>query len=232
MPAFNDGQNPNSRLLRVRLREFGEVTPLNIQRTFAAQATPMVSESQAVNYKQFDPVHAPGSILSYVNTPSRTFTMTDVKLISRTPQEADNTIRRINLLRSWTKPVFGRYTVPKTGPDNKVTYQSQTTLDSADPNAAYYLSNTDVLGAPPKVLEFTAYSSNDRSRYGNINGIPVVITNLNISYPNDVDYIPSSSGTPVPIMMSVDISLTETHAPIEYANFSIADYRDGKMLRF
>lgn len=56
----------------------------------------------------------------------------------------------------------------------------------------------ELLGAPPEILYLTAYSagSNNR-RYGdssysmvfNLSRIPVVITGLEISYPDDVDYI-------------------------------------------
>lgn len=193
----------NPDLLRVSLKEYTKSA-----RRFVCKVTPELSESQSVNYKTFDPVHAPGSILSYVNTPSRTFQLSSVKLLSRTKQEADYTLEKLYLLRSWTKPVFGKTT-------------------TAD----------DILGAPPTVLLLSAYTNNSSTNEANkikqnIKNVPVVITSLNITYPSDVDYIPSSEGTPTPIIMSIDISLTETHAPTEYAKFNIADYRDGKMVRF
>lgn len=199
---------------KVKLRE---VNSPQIQLTF--DVTPDVTEAQTVNYKSFDPTHAPGSILSYIGTPSRTFSVSGIKLLSRTQKEADTTKETLNLLRSWTKPVFGSY--EGKGEKGEVTARSN----------AYLANNEHILGAPPRVLLFSAYSAG-QTKFGLITTIPVVITSLNFAYPSDVDYIPATDGTPVPIMMSIDISLTETHAPSEYSKFSIAKYRDGTLLGF
>ena len=42
---------------------------------------------------------------------------------------------------------------------------------------------------------------------------------------NDVDYINSSSGTPVPIIMNLDLTLIETHSPNKYERFSLDDFK-------
>ncbi len=94
----------------------------------------------------------------------------------------------------------------------------------------------EVLGAPPQVLLLSAYSDN-RSRTGrrqsqHIDRIPVVIQQLNVPYPSDVDYIPTTSGVPMPIIMTVDITLVETHSPAEYENFSLDDYSRGLLRSF
>jgi hypothetical protein len=109
----------------------------------------------------------------------------------------------------------------------------------------------ELLGAPPDVLYLYAYSTgaNDARNvnYGvNINRVPVVLTGLEISYPNDVDYLPTFSNTstglygvaydntsePFPIKMDVTISLAETHSPREYENFSLSLYKQGKLTGF
>lgn len=220
-------------MLTVRLSEVfrGQVDPL---RTFICHASPIVAESQSVNYETFDPVHAPGSILSFVNSPSRTFQLSDVKLISRTSAEASRNLAYINLLRSWTKPVFGQgFTSTSVDKETNKTITTQQTTQPSTGEQPFLRSNRDILGSPPKVLEFSAYSSYNQQKYGNINGVPVVITTLNITYPNDVDYIPSKdNNVPVPIIMSIDIGLTETHSPAEYSRFNINDYRSGKMVNF
>lgn len=86
------------------------------------------------------------------------------------------------------------------------------------------------LGAPPAVLYLSAYSNG--GQYTNINKIPVVMTNLSIQYPTDVDYIPSSTGEPFPTIMSISMSLTESHSPVEYEGFSLADFKAGKLTGF
>ena len=62
--------------------------------------------------------------------------------------------------------------------------------------------------------------------------IPVVITNLTIDYPNDVDYIPDDQGNMIPIIQTITISLTEQHSPSELSNFSLDQFKMGKMLNF
>lgn len=93
------------------------------------------------------------------------------------------------------------------------------------------------LGAPPDVLYLTAYSdSRDTGgtldKVTNIFRIPVVITALSITFPNDVDYIPTVDGQPFPIIMSISLSLVETHSPREFEKFDIFKYRDGLLPGF
>lgn len=88
------------------------------------------------------------------------------------------------------------------------------------------------LGAPPDVLYLTAYSDardtgGKLNRPTNIFRIPVVITSLSINFPNDVDYIPTIDGQPFPIIMSISLSLVESHSPREMEKFDIFKYRDG-----
>jgi hypothetical protein len=88
------------------------------------------------------------------------------------------------------------------------------------------------LGAPPAILKFTAYSS--KIGVTNLFKIPVVIGNLSINYPTDVDYIPAL-GTlePAPTIISISISLMETHSPAEYSNtFSLTKYKKGILVGF
>ena len=91
---------------KVKLREAGGVS----QRQAVFRVTPDLSETRSVNYRTIDPIHAPGSILSYVNTSSRTYNMSGIKLISRSAEEASNNVRVLNLIRSWAVPVFGNFT--------------------------------------------------------------------------------------------------------------------------
>lgn len=111
-------------------------------------------------------------------------------------------------------------------------------------------TGVELLGAPPDVLYLYAYSNKansgsagyggDRPNTGgvNINKIPVVITSLSITYPDDVDYIPTYSNgalqesEPFPIKMDVDITLTETHSPREYEQFDLLKFKRGVLVNF
>ena len=110
------------------------------------------------------------------------------------------------------------------------------------------------MGSPPRVLELSAYSLDSGSLtgangininkdIGNIYRIPVVMSQYNIQYPSDVDYIPTaevkagnvllvSKGVPFPTIMNIDLNLTETHSPNEYNNFSLSDFRNGRLAGF
>lgn len=105
----------------------------------------------------------------------------------------------------------------------------------------------ELLGAPPDVLYLYAYSSDANSGSGqdrptaygtNINKVPVVITSLDLSYPDDVDYIPTYSNIdprksePFPVKMDVEISLTETHSPREYERFDLMKFKRGILTNF
>jgi hypothetical protein len=88
----------------------------------------------------------------------------------------------------------------------------------------------DDLGAPPAVLLLSAYTKG--RPVTNINRIPVVIQNLSINYPTDVDYIPSIDGEPFPTIMSISISLTEAHSPVEYESFNLSQFKTGTLPGF
>ncbi len=222
--------------------------------------TPNVSETIQIGYQSIQPVHFPGAIQLYQHTSAKTYNISQIQLISRTPQEAAVNLFTLNILRGWTKPYFGA-------------------------------TVGNMLGASPDVLYFWAYSNspstktsgNTKSHVGNINRIPVVLTSLNINYPNDVDYVPTAdgskvqldqfyvkntdadaatidpaatpvaasgtdsnkaktksinmdsikAGTPFPAIMTIDMSLIETHAPSEFLQrFDLAKYRRGDLTGF
>ena len=114
------------------------------------------------------------------------------------------------MLRSWLKPYFGK-------------------LSGVGGSGT---TETKMIGAPPDILYLYAYASPEDNGY-NLNKIPVVLESISYSYPNDVDYIPTSAetgGIPFPVLLGLNISLLETHSPFEAEQFSISDYRQGKML--
>lgn len=207
--------------------------------------TPQIQESGSVDYDSIKIIHTPTTFQSYKNTPSRTFSISDVKLISRTPSEARDNIYKLNVLRGWRMPYFGKTEIT----DAEINlFFSQTTSGQAKYNPLLRLQeDASTLkkrhGAPPEILYFSAYTQNtgtntssQTNRYrGNINRVPVVLTSLSITYPDNVAYIPTAKrgrvdalgGVPFPTIMNISIDLVETHSPHEINNFNLAKYYSG-----
>lgn len=59
-------------------------------------------------------------------------------------------------------------------------------------------------------------------------GIPVVLSSLNIEYPSDIDYVPTNYGTNVPIIQTVSFNLTEARVPDDLLNrFDLEKFKLG-----
>ena len=85
-------------------------------------------------------------------------------------------------------------------------------------------SNTrEYLGAPPPIITLSAYGPQM------IGPVKCVVENYHVTWPNDVDYIPTSSGAPFPVIVTVSISLKESWSPAEYSSFDLLSYRFGSM---
>lgn len=169
------------------------------------RAVPDFIENRNVNYKSLDPVHMPGNIYTYQSTSSRAFNISNIKIFSRTSTEAQNNLDLLNVLRGWTMPHFG--------------VQSD-------------YNNEPPFGAPPEVLYLSAFTNPNNTNSKNLYKIPVVINQITIPYPSDVDYIATDLGEPFPTLMTIDLNLTETHSPTEYAKFNLTDYRNGSLTNF
>jgi hypothetical protein len=74
--------------------------------TVIFEASVPVSESRNVNYDSYGVIHLPTDIWAYRNTSSRRFSMSG-NLVSRTPSEASQNAKNIDLIRSWALPDFG-----------------------------------------------------------------------------------------------------------------------------
>lgn len=323
---------------------------INASELFVFKTQPIISISESAQYSEYSPLHAPGHFLTYKNSPSRTFSITDVKLISRNASEAQDNLQYLNQLRAWTKPYFGRsqanqpsntdYADEPTAESVQINSQANTRLSRQGasgitgeiaakaaelanslrqqpgsintydpingtllpnfdlPNVAAassrtvsatlakvtnpILSKTEILkltidgnqnaaevarlsgyantaltqvtpitpsaadavtpnnevlnstiGSPPPVLYFYGYSEDGiaaTNTVQNIRRVPVVVASVGFSYPNDVDYIPTLDGVPFPTVMNITLDLRETKAPYEIEQFSLADFRAGKLI--
>jgi hypothetical protein len=88
------------------------------------------------------------------------------------------------------------------------------------------------LGSPPEVLFFSCL--------GYFKKIPVVVESVSFTFPNDCDYIPTSSngenddlgGIPFPLVTTLSFKLLEQHSAAEYEQFNLASYRSGTLPSF
>lgn len=224
------------------------------------EITPTFSENRSVEYTPVTPIHMPGSIMIYKNSASRTFSVGS-KLISRNTTDILRNMMYLQILRSWTMPYFGqsrtdtlqssrvnserqdmesRLNQPneqqlqaqQINRNNQDINATQTQLDNVRRNAQF-----GVLGAPPDVLYLYAYSTEAHDERGvgfvNINRVPVVLTSLGITYPEDVDYLPNpGNNEPFPTRLDLTLELAETHSPREFEQFSLFDYKFGNLKRF
>jgi len=222
---------------RVRLQESS-----NRRRLVSFNVTPDLTESRNVSYKTVEPVHMPGQFYVYTNTSARTFSLTSIKFISRTRKEAQTTLEQIQLIRSWTMPRFGNSsTLGSEHRTNRNEYaqQARTPGQSEGERMRNWEEANDkslgreLLGSPPPVLLLSAYTRSSDNGLGHIRKVPVIVTQLNITYPSDVTYIPSSvNNQPVPTIMSIDLQLGESHSPSEYSRFSLDHFRNGTLPGF
>lgn len=214
--------------------------------------SPTLTESRRVEYNPVSPIHMPGSIQVYRSTASREFGLT-AKFISRTPVEALANQQYLQLLRGWCEPYFG---ASSTLSAEQLQYR-RTPAESSGKTAApsdeistaqqeRLNKGVELLGAPPDVLYLYAYASNvqrvDNTQGQTLSGqaginihkVPVVITSLEITYPDDVDYIPTNDvvPSPFPTRLEVSISLVETHSPAEFERFSLSDFKRGRLVNF
>lgn len=225
----------------------------------AFDVTPSFSETGSVEYEQVSPVHMPGAMQSYKRTNSRTFEI-GAHFISRNVADALKNMQYLQRLRAWRMPYFGATDTLSSSNKQARLSSSGTPTDSysgsnedrRDANAQKRVqaSGVQLRGAPPDVLYLYAYSNssidgrtNATNIFSpvNINRVPVVVTNIGITYPEDVDYIPvydpsrggpNDATQPFPIKMDVTISLVETHSPSEFERFDLLAYKNGNLGNF
>ena len=229
--VYSDHQNTElSRTYQTRAQEFINTNKFAVRLenpqngdVIAFRVSPeSINESRQAVYKQLEPLHMPGAIQVYTHTTPRTWAVSGVKLISRNGLEAEDNLTTVNILRSWLTPYFGK----------------SSTAGELDNYKG------EMLGAPPPVLLFSAYSdgkltssqqnnsdfggAHDGWAMGILRNVPVVIQSLNIPFGNDVDYIETDqTWQPFPVVLPLDFSLVETHSPKEFSDFDIVKYKQG-----
>lgn len=184
--------------------------------TIVFDVTPKISESQTVTYVPKNISQLPTSINYFDTIAARTFNVSNIKLISRTSNEATENNRVVHYLRSLCKTAFGNSSVVDDA-TGKSTPQHR-------------------LGMPPKILLLNGYRNEgnrepNQSR-GGFSKIPVVITGFEVDWPDDVDYIPDNNLDPTPIIRTCSLNLLETHSPAQISNFNYTAFQEGKLLNW
>lgn len=234
--------NYQVRLVPISSMKFGDMSTIAASQV-VFEVTPTFTESRTVNYSPVEPVHMPGSIQMYRSSASRVFEI-GAQLISRNAEDAQRNTRYLQTLRGWTMPYFGE-TSTLTQKEQIARHDNATFgYDDSNTNSIDRIQSegVELRGAPPDVLYLFAYSTDSSSSPGarsnptaNINRVPVVVTNLSIAYPDDVDYIPVNMGgayEPFPVKITVNVSLAETHSPNEYERFNLAAFKSGTLANF
>ena len=161
--------------------------------------TPTITETRAATYEEVGIVHHPGQILRYKSSTPRGWTV-QVKLVTRTPQEATANLIALNLIRSWVMPYYGEGT-----------------------NNAF----ADKLGAPPDILYFSAYGPKMIPPHPVVMESYNTSFPPDIDYlPTDGSL---GEIVPFPVLLTIDITLKEAYSPKEFSSFDIKAYKTGNL---
>jgi hypothetical protein len=145
--------------------------------------TPQLSESGTMLAVDIGEIRSAGSIIVYLGSPARTFSIT-AKFVSRTTLEAQQNFANISVLKAWRMPQ----------------------------------SNQD----EPETLRLFAYDKT-------LKGIPCFLQNITVEWPEDVDYIVNTDGTPVPIIQTVNLSLKEVRNWDDIQKFDYVKFKQGQL---
>lgn len=89
----------------------------------------------------------------------------------------------------------------------------------------YGINDSDA-GMPPRILYFSAYGDNMFHR------VPVAIRTFTIPFDNSVDYVQTSHGTQVPIVVDIQISIQFMPTPSKMkSEFSLSEFANGNLIK-
>ena len=84
---------------KIKLVEEGSANRLYV----ILDVQPEMSEAKSVQYIEISEIRSAASMLIFIGSPSRTFTI-NAKLVSRNRQEASENFRRLHAMKSWSQP--------------------------------------------------------------------------------------------------------------------------------
>lgn len=214
--AFS-GSNPSSSQLASAIRsnmpmENNQNKTIITLKTYSQQdrqvikflANPTITDAREASYDSVAISHHPGEILKYRSTNSRAWSLSNIKLVSRTAAEATENLKKLNMIRSWVMPYYGQGTAEE-----------------------FNL----MFGAPPPVLIFSAYGSSNIDEHPvvllNYNfSYPNDVDYIECQTDETAGIM---AGTPFPVLCDISITLKESFSPAQFSGFSLSSYRNGKL---
>ena len=193
-------EQQNKFKLRLQGTVSGEIVTFN--------SMPVIYENNAASYETLSPAHMVGDFHVYSKSPSRSFEISDLKIVSRNQQEARDNLVRILKLRSWTKSYFG------------------------DTSGKFSPELMNWLGSPPEVLKFSCLG------YFNKIPVVLDSMNFTFPNDCDYIPTASNGendglgGIPFPLLTTLSFKLLEQHSAAEYEQFNLASYRSGTLTSF
>lgn len=193
-------EQQNKFKLRLQGTISGEIVTFN--------SMPVIYENNAASYETLSPAHMVGDFHVYSKSPSRSFEISDLKIVSRNQQEARDNLVRILKLRSWTKSYFG------------------------DTSGKFSPELMNWLGSPPEVLKFSCLG------YFNKIPVVLDSMNFTFPNDCDYIPTASNGendalgGIPFPLLTTLSFKLLEQHSAAEYEQFNLASYRSGTLTSF
>jgi hypothetical protein len=195
---------PDAQQHPYKLRLVGTITGKIV--TF--NTMPSIYENNSATYETLSPAHMIGDFHVFSKSPSRSFEISELKLVSRNQQEARANIERVFALKGWTKSYFG----------------------NTDGDASPELMNW--LGAPPEVLKFSAIG------YFNEIPVVLEKVSINFPNDVDyIPTASLEEGDPLgnipfPLVTSISFTILEQHSASEYEMFNLHSYRTGTLPSF
>lgn len=165
---------------------------------------PIITVTNTVEYETMNLTHSIQEIHAFGTNKATTISVTG-QFIIQNIDDALYALAAIHFLRVSSKMAFG--------------------LSGSSISATTGIPDVIPAGSPPPVLLFSGYGQSM------FNDLPVIITSVPFTLPQDVDYISIPSGpgmgTKIPVMFSVDVSLTVQQSPVNMRNFNLGNYANA-----
>ena len=182
--------------------------------------TPIITDTVAVNYESYDPVHTNQPYMAFRSVGAKEI-MCSGMFTSQNQQEAEYCMATIHFLRTITKMFFGL--------GSEYSDRSRAAIDAR--------------GTPPPVLLFNAHGT------AMFHNVPVIVTSYSIELPQDVDYVEvknkriinvtdaedlefNEAISWVPSKFNVTVNMTVQNSPNRLRrNFNLNDFRTGNLIK-
>lgn len=162
--------------------------------------SPEISESKSVNYIEISEIRQAASILVFIASPGRNFTV-NAKLVSRSEAEAAQNFSRLNLMKSWSMP-------DKQGGSRVSGSPSSRSIDTSAPTILYIYGYGQLLKGIQVVMKSI---------------------NIEYPTDVDYVPVAGDPKTKMPIIMPVSMTFQEIRSAEELQQFDLNAYKLGQL---